>query len=115
MKRLGIWGLLSLALLLTSSNVMAMAPGGVARGGIRGAVVGGLLAGKRGARIGGVVGAVAGGVRRANYQANQNQAYREAQARAAYRATAPYRTGVHSNFYAVPPRVIVRPPVIIYP
>ena len=114
MKRLGIL-LLGAALVLTSSNVQAMAPGGVVRGGIRGAVVGGLLGGKRGAQIGGAIGAVAGGVRRANYQANQNQAYREAQARAAYRATAPYRGGVHSNFYAAPPRVIVRPPVIIYP
>ena len=39
----------------------------------------------------------------------------EAQARAAYRATAPYRAGVHSNFYVAPPQVIVRPPAIAYP
>ena len=54
MNRLGIL-LLGAALVLTSSNVKAMAPGGVIRGGIRGAVVGGLLGGKRGAQIGGIL------------------------------------------------------------
>ncbi len=111
MKRLGILGLLAAAMVLSSPSVTDVQGAGVIGGGIRGALVGGLLGGKRGARIGGVVGAVAGGVRRAS----QMQAYREAQARSAYRATAPYRAGVHSNFYAIPPRVIVRPPVFVYP
>jgi uncharacterized protein YcfJ len=97
-------------MVLSSPSVTDVQAAGVISGGIKGAVVGGLLGGKRGARIGGVVGAVAGGAR----QASRNQAYREARARSAYRATAPYRSGVHSNFYAAPPRVIVRPPVISY-
>ena len=104
MNRLGILGLLAAAMVLSSPNATEVQGAGVISGGIKGAIVGGLLGGKRGARIGGVVGAVAGGVR----QASQNQAYREAQSRAAYRATAPYRSGMHSNFYATPPRVIVR-------
>ncbi len=115
MKRLGLLGLIIAVLAVATPNAMAIPPGGVIRGGIRGAMVGGLIGGSRGARVGRTVGAVAGGVRRANYRAYQHHAYREAQARAAYRATAPYRAGVHSNFYVAPPQVIVRPPAIVYP
>ena len=114
MKRLGLLGLMIAVLAVTTPNAVAIPPGGVVRGGIRGAMVGGLIGGSRGAAVGRRVGAVAGGVRRANYRAYQHSAYREVQARAAYRATAPYRSGVHSNFHVVPPRVIVRPPVV-YP
>ncbi len=115
MKRVSILGLTIATLVLASPGASAIPPGGVIRGGIRGAVVGGMIGGKRGARVGGTVGAVAGGVRRANYRAYQAGAYREAQARAAFRATAPYRARAHSNFYVTPPRVIVRPPAIVYP
>ena len=115
MKQVGILGLTIVMLALTSPETSAIPPGGVIRGGIRGAMVGGMIGGSRGARVGRTVGAVAGGVRRANYRAYQSHAYREARARAAYRATAPYRAGVHSNFYVAPPRVIVRPPAIVYP
>jgi len=115
MTKLRLAVLAGLVLMMTAPNVLGQRrPGGVVRGGIRGAMVGGMIGGSTGAAIGRRVGAVAGGVRRANYRANQHGAYREAQARAAYRATAPYRAGVHSNFHVVPPRVIVRPPVI-YP
>jgi uncharacterized protein YcfJ len=115
MKRLRMFGFACLILMMTASSAMAIPPGGVIRGGIRGAMVGGLIGGSRGAEVGRRVGAVAGGVRRANYRAYQRDVYRESQARAAYRATAPYRAGVHSNFYVTPRRVIVRPPVVVYP
>jgi hypothetical protein len=107
-RRIGLAGLL---LLLAAPNATALPPGGVVRGGIRGAMVGGLVGGSKGARVGRTVGAV----RRANYRSHQHAAYREAQARAAYRATAPYAARPHSNFHVVPPRVIVRPPVVVYP
>jgi len=106
-------GLVVLLLMLPTANAMALPPGGVVRGGIRGAMVGSLIGGSNGAQVGRTVGAVAGGVRRANYRAHQGAAYREAQARAAYRATAPYAARPHSNFHVVPPRIIVRPPVVI--
>ena len=113
MTKLRLLGLAGLILMLTAPDLMAQRPpGGVVRGGIRGAMIGGLIGGSRGAEIGRRVGAVKGGAQRANYRAYQHSAVREAQARAAYRATAPYRAGVHSNFHVVPPRVIVRPPVI---
>jgi uncharacterized protein YcfJ len=108
-------GLMIAVLAVVGPEAKAIPPGGVIRGGIRGAIVGGMIGGKRGARVGRTVGAVAGGARRANYRAYQSHAYREARARAAYRATAPYRAGAHSNFYVTPPRVIVRPPVVVYP
>ena len=113
-RKIGLAGLL---LLLASPNATALPPGGVVRGGVRGAMVGGLIGGSKGARVGRSVGAVTGGVRRANYRADQRAVavHREAQARAAYRATAPYAARPHSNFYVVPPRVIVRPPVVVFP
>lgn len=115
MKRLGLLVLMTTILAVAAPDALAIPPGGVIRGGIRGAMVGGLIGGSRGAEVGRRVGAVAGGVRRANYRAYQARAYRESQARAAYRATAPYRARVHSNFYVAPPHVIVRPPAIVYP
>ena len=116
MRRIRRIGWAGLLLLLTAPNAMALPPGGVVRGGIRGAMVGGMIGGSKGARVGRTVGAVSGGVRRANYRTGQRAVavHREAQARAAYRATAPYAARPHSNFHVVPPRVIVRPPVI-YP
>ena len=114
MARIQLLGLASLILIWATPSAMALPPGGVVRGGIRGAMVGGLIGGSRGAAIGRRVGAVSGGVRRANYRSYQRDAYREVQTRAAYRATAPYAAGVHSNFYVAPPRVIVRPPAV-YP
>lgn len=109
-RTIGLTGLMSI---VAASHAMALPPGGVVRGGIRGAMVGSLVGGSKGAQVGRTVGAVAGGVRRANYRAHQGAAYREAQARAAYRATAPYAARPHSNFHVVPPRIIVRPPVVI--
>ena len=115
MTHLRLLGLAGLILMLVAPDAMAQRPpGGVVRGGIRGAMVGGLIGGSRGAEIGRSIGAVTGGVRRANYRADQRDVYREAQARAAYQATAPYRTHTHSNFHVVPLRVIVAPPVTIY-
>lgn len=115
MIRIGTIGLAGLLLMLAAPNAIAIPPGGVVRGGIRGAMVGGLVGGSKGAKAGRTVGAVAGGVRRANYRAHQHAAFREVQARAAYRATAPYIARPHSNFHVVPPRVIVRPRAVLYP
>jgi imidazolonepropionase-like amidohydrolase len=114
MKDKGV--LACLLLLFAAPHAIAIRPGGVVRGGIRGAMVGGMIGGKKGAKVGRTVGAVRGGVRRANYRGSQRAAIQsEAQARAAYRAVAAYRAGVHSHFHAAPPRVIVRPPVVVIP
>ena len=117
MRRIRTIGLAGLLLMFAAPSATALPPGGVVRGGVRGAMVGGMIGGSRGARVGRAVGAVSGGVRRANYRAGQRAVavHREAQARAAYRATAPYAARPHSNFHVVPPRVILRPPAVVYP
>ena len=117
MRRIRTIGLVGLLLMFAAPTATALPPGGVVRGGVRGAMVGGMIGGSRGAQVGRAVGAVSGGVRRANYRAGQRAVavHREAQARAAYRATAPYAARRHSNFHVVPPRVIVRPRGAFYP
>jgi hypothetical protein len=97
MTRLGILGVISLALVMMDSAALAQRRGAVS-GGMRGAVVGGMVGGSEGAATGAKIGVVTGATRAA--------VNRETQARTEYQSTTEYQNAQRSNFNETPPEVL---------
>jgi hypothetical protein len=97
MKRLGILGVLALAVALLACDVLAQR-GGAARGGMRGAVAGGMINGSDGAATGAKIGAVTGATRAA--------IDREAEARTQYQTTGEYQNATLSNYNQAPMEIL---------